>query len=609
MNKNTDTYWKITRGTLLFLIVTSCSLMMHGQDVKELIEETGDSSYLVKKIVGVSPFSITGAYGTLFRSYSTNAAMNRQTPLSSTAYANFTAQIYNVTIPANFLLVNLDTFSQPFHKGYLDGIFTNVKNRLTRFGMSPYYKWIQLHIGHRYMSLSKFTLADHEFFGAGIELTPGNWRIAAMAGRLAKAEPVDLALNSFNFPVYRRTGWGFKIGYGNQAEFIDFIVFQAKDAPSSLSLDDIGDVALQPAENMVIGLRGQKTIIKNLYLDFELARSGYTRNLEDPLVNQTRLFSDYDNLLFQRKTSTYYGNAATINLNYNIEKLQVGMSYKRIDPRFKTFGAYFFDVDIENYTLNFSGYALGNFNFSGSAGMQRNNLDKSSLATHSRLIGSLSLSYQINTWAFGADFSNYKSDIRYLLNSGYDSLKVVILTSDASLNISKSIVSAAGWSHNFNLLTGLQQVNQNIETPTGDPATTMYYANLGYNFRTPSKWDFRISLDVNQNSIEDFKQRRYGIGGQIGKTWLDDRLTLSIGSQAYFNHSLDGESKNMQVSQSMQVLWAINSLNSLELKFSAIQNQRELGGIKDKFSEMVISLGYNGHFDYAPRFFKTKSGQ
>lgn len=35
--------------------------------------------------------------------------------------------------------------------------------------------------------------------------------------------------------------------------------------------------------------------------------------------------------------------------------------------------------------------------------------------------------------------------------------------------------------HNFNLRGGLQKVNQNLETPAGNPATNMYYANLGYN--------------------------------------------------------------------------------------------------------------------------------
>lgn len=593
------------KSALLILLLFCGAGAIKAQDVEEIIENIRDSTYFVEKIIDEVPFSISGDYGVLFRSYTTDGETNRQTPLNSMAYANITAQVEEIVIPINMILNNLDDFNHPFHRGYVDGIFTNVRNRLTRVGMSPYYKWIKLHAGHRYMTMSDYTLADHSFLGGGMELTPGNWRISAMAGRLAKAEPVDLAIDEYAFPVYRRTGWAVKLGYGTETDFIDVIMFQAKDDPKSLTDDDLSDFSLQPAENMVLGIRGQKTIIENLDLDFEFARSGFTRNMEDEYVKDAHFFADYNQFLFRRKISTYYGNAINANLNYDLEKTQIGLSYQRIEPRFQTFGAYFFDVDIENYTLNLAGYGWGDFSFAGTAGLQRNNLDKSSLTTHKRLIGSVNLSYQLDTWSFGVDYSNYKSDIRYLMSSGFDSLKVVIVTSDASLNISKNIVSEGGWSQNINLLTGLQTVNQNIETPTGDPDTKMYYANLGYNIRTPRKWNYRLNLDYNQNSINELAQNRYGIGGQIGKAWFDDKLALSIGAQVYKSSANKGEISAMQSNQTMRIQWAMSDLHNLELQFSTIQNQRTDGLVKDKFSEMVISLGFNGQFGYTPQFLNS----
>lgn len=605
MIKLKNTYRRDVVGILLLLLLYGLP-SIQGQDVEELLVNVGDSTYFVEKLIDEAPFSISGDYGLLMRSYSTDADIDRQTPLNSMAYANITAEVEEITIPINLILNNLDDFSHPFHRGYAKGIFTNVKDRLTRVGLSPYYKWIKVHAGHRYMTMSNFTLADHSFLGGGVELTPGNWRIAAMAGRLAKAEPVDLAIDEFAFPVYRRTGWALKVGYGNERDFIDLIMFQAKDDPESLTENNIADFSMQPAENVVLGIKGQKTIIENLDLDFEIARSGFTRNLEDEYVRESRFFADYNRFLFRRKISTYYGNAIAANLNYDLEKTQIGMSYQRIDPRFQTFGAYFFDVDLENYTFNLTGYGWGNFSFMGTAGLQRNNLDKSSLTTHKRLIGSANLSYQLETWSFGVDYSNYKSDIRYLMSSGFDSLKVVIVTSDASLNISKNIVGDGGWGQNINFLGGMQTVNQNIETPTGDPDTKMYYANLGYNIRTPRKWNLRVSLDYNQNSINEFEQKRYGCGGQLSKAWFDDKLAISIGAQVYVSNSSGGELRSRQSNQNLRAFWEINELHNLELKFSTIQNETINAGVKDKFSEMVISLGFSGQFGYTPNLLNSR---
>lgn len=585
----------------------SSFIKVNAQDVEELISKSKDSIPFFKNILTGDPFSLSGSYGLSMRSYNTNADMNRQTPLSSTLYANVTARVYDISIPANFILNNLDDFHQPFHKGYLDGFLTNQRNRLARFGMSPYYKWIKVHAGHRYMNFSDYTLSNHNFLGAGVELTPGNFRFSAMAGRLAKSEPVDIALDRPNLPVYRRTGWGVKAGYGGSTDFIDLMLFRAEDDPGSLSIPDTEGATIQPAENLVIGIKGKKTIFDKLSLDFELSRSGHTRNLNDPEVGSAALSTDYNNFLFRRKTSTSYGNAASANLRYSLKKINIGLEYQRIDPRFKTFGAYFFNDDLENYTFNLSGYGLKNFSFTGTAGLQRNNLDQSQEATYRRFIGSLNMNYQLETWVFGVNYSNYTSDTRYVLNQDYNSLKVVIVTSDASLDISKSIRGQGELYHNFNFRGGLQKVNQNIETPTGNPATDMYYANLGYSLRLPSKWNINLNADYNQNSISGMQQTRYGFGGRLGKSWFDDQLDLSVGARIYSSGDPENELSSTQANENIRLQWKMNSLQTLQLQARSVHNKRSRGGTTDKFSELVFSLGFTGRFNYQP--FQTNNSE
>ncbi|WP_199898199.1 hypothetical protein [Prevotella disiens] len=96
-------------------------------------------------------------------------------------------------IPISFNLNNYGTkFSYP-----------SLPNRLS---LHPSYKWIRAHIGDVSMSFSPYTLNGHQFTGAGIELTPGRWQIAAMGGRLLKRVDTD-SLNPSIRPNYER--WGY----------------------------------------------------------------------------------------------------------------------------------------------------------------------------------------------------------------------------------------------------------------------------------------------------------------------------------------------------------------------------------------------------------------
>ena len=599
-------YLKITenlfhRWMILIFCLVFWNTNGHSQNIEDLLNRKKDSTSFIKNMLSGDPFSVTGNYGLSFRSYNTDGEMVRQTPLSSTLYANATAKLYSITIPVSFILNNLDNFSHPFHKEYFQGMLSNQRNRLSRLGISPYYKWIKVHAGHRYMNFSNYTLSNHNFLGAGIELTPGKLRFAAMAGRLAKAEPIDLALDRPNLPIYRRVGWGFKAGYGTNSDFIDFILFRAKDDANSLENQVVSEGILQPEENLVMAIKGQKVIVKNLQIDFELARSGRTRNMNDDRVERSGGLSlDYSNPIFRRRTSTSYGNAATANLTYRLGKIQLGAGYQRVDPQFRTFGAYFFNDDIENYTAQLSGFGIKNFSFTGTAGLQRNNLDGSRQASYRRFISALNANYQVKTWIFGVNYSNFNSTINYVLSQDQDSLKVVIVTSDVSGNISKSLTGNNGAMHNFNLRGGLQKVNQNLETPAGNPATNMYYANLGYNLRLKSDWSGNLNLDYNQNSLSGIRQDRYGIGGRLGRSFFTKKLDLAVGTQAYRGSSPNDIRSSMQTNYSFKANWKISKLQALQFQLKVIQNTRISGSSTDKFSELIASIGFNGRFEYKP---------
>ena len=62
-------------------------------------------------------------------------------------------------------------------------IFFGLWQSFIRFGISPYYKWIRLYVGHRSMQFSNYSLNGITFL-RGFEPNPGIFRLAAMYGNI-----------------------------------------------------------------------------------------------------------------------------------------------------------------------------------------------------------------------------------------------------------------------------------------------------------------------------------------------------------------------------------------------------------------------------------------
>ncbi|MFN8688363.1 MAG: hypothetical protein ACK5XL_00010, partial [Cyclobacteriaceae bacterium] len=98
----------------------------------------------------------------------------RRDPFNWFATGNLNVNLFGYSVPLSFSYSNANTsFSQPFNQ----------------FTFTPQYKWVKTYVGYSAMTFSNYTLNGHVFLGGGVELTPGNWRISAMYGRLRKAVP------------------------------------------------------------------------------------------------------------------------------------------------------------------------------------------------------------------------------------------------------------------------------------------------------------------------------------------------------------------------------------------------------------------------------------
>ncbi len=578
-----------------FTIAIACCLMivsLGAQDVEGLLNGKKDPSSL-----GV-PFALDGSFGVSFRSYQAWDIADRQTPLASSVSANATIRSYRLTIPFSFIMHNLDEVDHPFTRDYWKDYLSNQRNRFTRFGASPYYKWITLHAGHRYMDFSEFTLANHNFLGVGLDLTPGKWRIAGMGGRLAKAEPQSRSLRTPFIQQYTRTGWGAHVAYGDTKDRIGLSLFSAKEDPASL-LGEIDSVfQVTPLENLVISLNGKKTIRKYLSVEFELAQSALTRNAQDPEEDQG--FFLYRSFLFQRKTSTDMRHAANVKLDYSRNDFRAGLEYRRIDAGYRSLGAYFFNDDLENFTAyaNFS-LLKKSLHLQVQGGLQRNNLDGSKQASFRRLIGSANAAYRLKNWVLGASFSNFSSRVDYQLSQELDSLNVVVVSREASLTASRSFFGKSGNAATLTLVGGIQGVQDGIDQPDASAASDLYYANANYSVTTPTHWRFGAAADVNHHILTGLSLSRFGGGLQVGKEFWEGKVLTGVGSNIYFQTSTEGLHQTLW-SHFLRGSWQVMKQHALHLQLNLLTNQKKLSGTDQQFSELMAVIGYNVQFGYHP---------
>jgi hypothetical protein len=85
------------------------------------------------------------------------------------------------------------------------------------------------------MEFSPYTLSGHNFYGTGMEINPGKFRLSMMKGRLKRATAEDLQQLQNLDPSFARKGWGIKAGYESQNSHFALMVFHGVDDPNSLS--------------------------------------------------------------------------------------------------------------------------------------------------------------------------------------------------------------------------------------------------------------------------------------------------------------------------------------------------------------------------------------
>ena len=387
-----------------------------------------------------------------------------------------------------------------------------------QFGLSPKYKWVTVHLGHRNLYFSPFTLGGHTMQGVGFELNPGQLRIGAMAGTLRK--PVQIRPEDINevVPAYRRQGYAIKVGLGTNENYVDLTFFKAKD--DSTSLENPFNPDLTPGANTALGLSVRRQLGKGLHLELESGLSVYTRDQASDLFVEDQEESFWGKI-FDLRYSTRINIATKAMLEYQKGKWRTRFGYDRIDPEYETMGTYYFENDVEKFVLGISGPVNTIISVQANAGLQHNNLLETRNARTSRFVGSANADIHPKPhYGVNISYSNFNMQQKESLVPLNDSARLS--------NASQTIVISPRYSilkgektHSFSLTLMDQFLNNKNPLNAAGGDFKSKYITFMYAVNLDAMHQVSAGVNWNRISIGDFRSGQYGGSAGYQFHWVE----------------------------------------------------------------------------------------
>jgi hypothetical protein len=540
------------------------------------------------KIGKTNPIKISGGISANQIIYFADGINNRRSPYSYFLSGNTNINIYELNIPFSFSVSNQSvSYQQPFNQ----------------YSIHPTYKWTTAHLGYTSMTFSPYTLNGHTFLGGGLEATPNQkWKISAMYGRLLKAVKPDTT-HGVNQPAFEQWGYGLKTHYGDKVKFIDLTVFHAKDKISSLPyVPEKANVL--PQENLVLSVGGGVSFLRNFQVKYEIAGSAITADTRAEKVNSGNLFQSVGPFFSTRSSTSYY-KAMKGAFNYNGKGFVIGVGYERIDPQYKTLGAYFFNNDLENITVNGNlALAGGRVTVGASVGRQRDNLDKTKISTLTRTISSFTVSLvptqRLNIAAGYSNFLTY-TNIRspfFKINQltpydNLDTLNYTQLSQNSNANISYLLKQGKERRSSLNVNVNFMKASDTQANVPQNSGTTFVNLNTSYSLNyVPSKLTITPSFNLSRNSSSTGNSLTLGPSVTVSKSSKNKKMRGSFsanGNQSYAESKLISQVITLRVTANYIVQKKHN------LNVSLVGLNRSGSGIAS-FSEFTGTVGYSYSF-------------
>lgn len=499
---------------ILTVLIGTISLagIAYGQNLEEIGLKKG------VKLNGSVNLNVIG--------YHVQGIDQRRDPFNWFLTGSLNVGLFGYSAPLSFSYSNTNkSFSQPFNQ----------------FSFAPSYKWAKAYIGYNSMTFSNYTLAGHVFLGGGVELTPGNWRVSAMYGRLKKAVPFHLEDSlRYHDASYKRMGYGLKLGYESNGDEISANIFTAKDDIHSIPFT-LAESQLTPQQNIAFGTKIRKRFFSKFFVEAEYALSVMNTDTRANTSKDSVGLPSTDNLikglLPDNPTSRYY-DALNASLGYHATWYTLQIKYERISPEYQTLGAYYFNNDLRNITIVPSVRLLKNtLNLSGNLGLQENNLDKTRASTTNRFVSAINVSYLPNElWNLTLNYSNFSSytNIKpqpdpYFQNE-LDTLDFYQISQTMAATVVRSLGNEKA-PQSLMLSGTYQEANDQGSYEGGDIESSYVTINVSYSYALiPSNTTLAVSGNTYLNNAAGMKSLYWGPTLSASQSFKENIIKISFAS-------------------------------------------------------------------------------
>ncbi len=396
-----------------------------------------------------------------------------------------------------------------------------------QFGISPRWRWVQLHVGYFSTRLSELTLRDARLLGGGIELTPGPFRLAFVQGLTQRAVPADTLRG--RLPLLRQTLTALQIGLGAETGWHFWLTgLRAKDTP------DLGAYAtygVAPQDNLVVSAAvGLAPLPGRLQLKTEVAASVYTPDvLAGPLdFNQAfQALQDLLGSLVALRVGTRVDVAVSSALTIRPARaFQLQLQSRYVGPGFRSLGA----IQLENDVLDLlvaPRLLTRTVQLSARLGIRRNNLANSRLSTRQRGLAAFNATFLFSpAFSLAAEFTNF--GVR--LSRRIDTLTVSNISRQFGLTPTLRFGTTT-WRHTVTLSLRYQQSNERyVGLPTARQTRNQDLL-LSHSLTFPRRHTLTSTLSLTRSTLDTLQTTilnwNESLTLQLGRA----RATISVGLQ------------------------------------------------------------------------------
>lgn len=462
-----------------------------------------------------------------------------------------------------------------------------ITNPMNNVGINPKYKWAELLLGTQYIKFSDLSTGDVGAFGAGINLSPGIYRLKFFKGSSQRGInylPPDVD------GAYQRNHWMLQTGIEKEGNYrLLFNLVRGTDRISSVTMPS---PFLTPQEGMNFSIIADKSFHNGFYWRSEYAKSFYTADMNQPnsfLLN----FNPY----LQAKTSSNSDEATQIAFGKRANGWDLGFGVKFVGAGFKTLSFPFMQPDYRDLTMNMSVNLFHqNTNINGRIGLRTNNL--SDVTTESnQLIVNINTSNQVNDHlTVDVNYNN----TGFQAGSSFTPYGIKNISNDLTISPSyiftkKEVTHFMSMSYNFSTYKELLLVAPN--TLTENYTHTISFTYIPTYTKRVIKPDFGLVYFNNNSS--GLKNQLLTISSGLGMPVFNNKCQLK-GQLQYTMGKLQSFSTNNNFLAAIQSSFSINKKMawSLGLNTNFFKYGNELAPPNNLIGSNYVETNFRTGFQY-----------